>query len=242
MNDLENAFNVFVKEFGGKVVHELVGSSPTFNNADYLFEKYKVIAELKCMEEDKLRDDKFIEKASSIYLEAHQKGGTQVVLFGTRRISSDAFTPEYQESMLKIYEQPIRNLIKKANKQIRDTKNHLGKDAYDGVLLLINSGNLALDPAHVVQLLDRMFSRGLYKSIDYTIFLTVNLTAKHSSLVGEHMVYRRSKGNENFDQFEASFRKAWQRHLEYNLGVKIPFQVVDERIFNLLENINNGRH
>jgi len=241
MSDIEKAFDIFVKEFGGMVIRELIDSSPPFNNADYLFEKYHVIAELKCMENDKLGDDKFIEKVSSAYLEARQRGGTNVVLFGKCRIPSDAFTHEYQERLLKLYEQPIQNLIKKANKQIRGTKKQLGKDKYDGVLLLINSGNLALDPAHVVQLLYRIFSRGLYSSIDYTIFLTVNLTAQHPSFSGEQMVwvplYKRSKGNENFDQFEAVFRKAWQRHLEYNLGIQISFQVVDDYAFSLLQNI-----
>jgi len=122
MNDIEKAFDFFVHEFGGTVVRELVGASPPFNNADYIFEKYHVIAELKCLEDNKIVDAKFIDKASSIYLEALQRGGTRTILAGTCMLTSEDFAPEYQERLIKLYEQPVRSSIKKANKQIRDTK------------------------------------------------------------------------------------------------------------------------
>jgi len=244
MNDIEKVFDVFVQEFGGTFVRDLIGSSPPFDNADYLFEKYHVIAELKCLEDNKLGDAKFLKKVSSIYLDALQKGGTRKIVFGTIRLTSEDFTPEYQKRLFKLYEQPVQNRIKKANKQIRYTRKHLGKDTYKGVLILINTGNLALDPVHVVQLLDRIFSRGLYSSIDYTIFLTVNLTAKHPSRDVEHMVwvslYKKLVGNEIFNKFEAALRKSWQKHLEYNLGVQIPFQTAEEDFFHLLENRKDG--
>ena len=241
MNDIEKEFNSFVQEFGGTLVCDLVGVSPPFSNADYIFEKYHIIAEFKCLEENKIVDPKFIDKASSIHLEARQKGGTQTVLFGTRMLTSENFTPEYQERLIKLYEQPVQQKsIKKANEQIRDTKKNLGKNAYDGVLLLINSGNLALDPAHVVQLINRILSRGLYSSINYAIFMTVNLKAEHPSINGDYIVWvpfcKNETGNENFKQFEEALRKSWQRHLEQNLGIQIPFRTVDDKFFSLLKN------
>ena len=240
MNDIEKKFDFFVHEFGGTAVRELVGASPLFSNADYIFEKYHVIAELKCLEENKIADPEFIDKVSSIYREALQKGGTKAIVFGTCMLTSENFTPEYQQRLIKLYEKPVQRSIKKANQQIRETKEYLGKNAYDGVLLLINSGNFALDPAHVVQLIDRLLSREFYSSINYAIFITVNLKAEHPSSDGDYMVwvtfYKRETGNENFKQFEEALRKSWQKHLEYTLGMQIPFRTVEDRFFSSLKN------
>jgi hypothetical protein len=240
MSNIEKAFDFFIKEFGGTFVSDLVGKKQNLKNADYIFEKYNVIAELKCLEEDKMTNPKFIEKASNIYMDALKKGGTKTILFGKCMLTSEDFSSEYREPLIKLYEEPIRNAIKKANKQIKDTKMFLNKNQFDGVLLLINSGNFALDPAHVLHLIDRILSRGLYSSINYAIFLTVNLTAEHPLQKQPYIVwaslYGRKNNNENFQNFENALIISWQKHLEYNFGFNIPFQNVEKHFFTSLKN------
>ena len=63
--DVEKAFADFVRGFGGEVVEDIVGASPDFRNADYLFRSNRVVAELKRVVEDKSEDDKASKKFSS---------------------------------------------------------------------------------------------------------------------------------------------------------------------------------
>jgi len=231
VSDIEKLFNPFVREFGGTVVRDVVGNAPPFYNADYLFDEYRVVAELKCLEDDKLGNPRFIEKTSSLYLQAFQAGATRKVLFGTRSLSSNDFAPDYEERFIQLYEQSIRNSIEKANHQIEDTKQHLGKADYEGVLLLVNEKNRALDPAHVVQHLDRILSEDSHSSINNAIFFTVSLKAQHPSGQGEYMVWvpmlRRRSGNESFERFERAMRDSWYGYLERTLGISIPRVISD---------------
>jgi hypothetical protein len=240
MNDTERQFNAFVQKFGGVLVSDLVGASPGFKNADYLFDKYHVIAELKCLSEDKAMDPQFIEKTSKLHQEAFQHGGTRVVIFGTVRLSADNYTREYQERLIKLYEEPIRNAVKTANKQIRETKQHLGKNDYAGVLLVVNENNMELDPAHVAHLLGRILSRGVYSSINHAISLTVNLRAVHPSHDGEYAVWTDSSPPSTkdavFQEFESALRQSWIKYQERKQGRHIPLLQVDDSFFRSLKN------
>jgi len=241
MNDTEKEFNAFVRSFGGTLVSDLVGKSPEFSNADYIFDKHRVVAELKCLDEDKLTDPHFMEKASKLYQEAYRKGATRLVVCGTCRVSSADFTPEYQERLMQLYEEPVRRAVKKANRQIRETKQYFGKDNYDGVLFLINENNLELSPIHLVQLIRRILSRGLYSSISYEILITPDFQATHPSHGGEYMTWAALPSSNQisvaFQQFEAALRESWIKHQEKKHGTHIPLLPFDMSLFESL--INN---
>ena len=239
MNTIEKKFNAFVEEFGGELVSRLVGSSPGFDNADYLFDRYRVIAELKTLDEDKLLDPRFIDKTSRLYEEAHRNGGTQVVVFGTVRMSASEFTPECQERLMKLCEQPIRDAVKKANRQIRQTKEHLKRADYKGVLIVVNENNTALAPIIAVELLHRILARPHYSSIDNAVFFTVNLRATHVSKGGDFMTWvsilRYPEDDEAFERFESALRNSWHEYLARKLGV-FPVIRADDEFLGSLRN------
>lgn len=81
MINTEEEFNDCVKSVGGIKVSDLVGSSPGFSNADYLFNEYNVIAELKCLEEDKIKDKNIRDKASEIYRRCLNKNKAPVLVY-----------------------------------------------------------------------------------------------------------------------------------------------------------------
>ena len=54
--EVEKEFDVCVDLTGGERVSDCLSSPPNFHNADYLFRAYKVVAELKCLEENKGKD------------------------------------------------------------------------------------------------------------------------------------------------------------------------------------------
>jgi hypothetical protein len=64
---IEPTFNAFVKAFGGELIRDIVGPSPNFHDADYLFRKEGVIAELKVLTEDKLNDPEMRKKLGALF-------------------------------------------------------------------------------------------------------------------------------------------------------------------------------
>jgi len=54
--EIEREFDQVVKASGGQIVRDLLSKSPRFDNADYVFHDQKIVAELKCLREDKAND------------------------------------------------------------------------------------------------------------------------------------------------------------------------------------------
>ena len=91
MISLEKEFDTCVKEIGGIKISTIVGSSPPFLNADYLFPEYEVIAELKCLEEDQIKNNSLKKKATTIYERYLNEGTAPETTFGKVQISSEGF-------------------------------------------------------------------------------------------------------------------------------------------------------
>jgi hypothetical protein len=60
--DVEALFDEFVVSAGGELVKTLIGNSPNFDNADYLFRNYRVVLELKALQEDYLAGGGFMDR------------------------------------------------------------------------------------------------------------------------------------------------------------------------------------
>jgi hypothetical protein len=108
MIEVEKAFDVVVGEIGGGRVSDRVGPSPPFDNADYVFDRCKVIVELKCLEEDKIKDAGMIEKASALYARELQSGRAPVVVFGQVRMTTEGFSDEFARQIFGLYQKPIQ--------------------------------------------------------------------------------------------------------------------------------------
>lgn len=48
----ENFFTNFVAKIGGELISSNLPPSPSFDNADFYFPEYSVVAELKCIQTD----------------------------------------------------------------------------------------------------------------------------------------------------------------------------------------------
>jgi hypothetical protein len=66
MKDIELAIDKCVAAIGGVKVSNLYTGSPVFDDADYWFKQYNVVAELKSLIEDKCQDNKAQEKVQNI--------------------------------------------------------------------------------------------------------------------------------------------------------------------------------
>lgn len=84
-----------------------------------------------------------------------------------------SFPSWFWEEYLRIYRPPISRILKKANKQIRETKEHLGLSKSRGVLVLVNDSFTTLEPNFVLMVVADLLCTS-YSSIDCFVYTTVN--------------------------------------------------------------------
>ena len=221
---------------------EIVGHSPNFKNADYIFADDMVVAELKCLEEDKGRDGALKEKVHNLYNQYFDAGKTDLIIYGEVEINANDVSEDFGRDVMELYRRPIQGVIKTANKQIRQTKIHLNRNDYCGVLLLVNDGHELLSPAQVHWIVANTFKRNSYSSIDLVIFLTVNLLAHHVNFQDDLLVWSewgRADHEMCSDEFLTKLRMAWFKHHQSLVG-DIPvgeYTIDDSSVFAGLENV-----
>lgn len=173
--DIEPAFDECVREAGGLRLEEIVGKSPNFNNADYIFENHSVIAELKCLEENKGKDEKLRNDVHELYNRYLREGRTNLLIYGEIEVNLADISDEFAREVMEMYTIPIQRVVKKANRQIRQTKSHLDLKDYSGVLLLVNDGHEILSPGQLQWILQNTLYRNLSstrKCNSQLVFLT----------------------------------------------------------------------
>src|SRR5262245_11592412 len=118
-NPFEGVFHDFVNWFGGEVLPEAANGS----TADYLFRKQNIVAELKTMTVDQTEaaNEKLTPHVAKWIREHNQmpKG----TLEGNKYVVEiKNMPPEIQAVWMMILKAPAEDLIRQANRQIRDTK------------------------------------------------------------------------------------------------------------------------
>lgn len=143
--DVEQAFADCVEEMGGQVLDRtLSDAEKRFSNADYFFPQDNVVADLKCLREDIMSKPEFARQASEMHARWVAEGRvapprTSRVVLNPRELP-DECAREFVELFKKRLE---FSTIKKANKQLRETKKRLGAADAEGLLLLANDGNVS---------------------------------------------------------------------------------------------------
>lgn len=163
-----------VKQLNGVVLDEVL-KNPTFANADYWFPEANVVGELKCLTEDPSANSTFTENLSKLYA-SWVKRGLVPPLEAKRTNINLADLPvrctrEFIDPVKKRLE---ASSIKKANRQIRETKKHLGAPTAKGLLLLVNDGNYLLPPSMMAHLLGRILN-GQHSNISTVIYFSANM-------------------------------------------------------------------
>lgn len=156
----------------------MVGQSPEFDNADYIFREQKIVAELKCLREDKACDASTRSRLRRLWIRWRQNRvvkGPVPPRIDTRELPASCQTEMYRE-----LGKPIKRRIQKANKQIRETKLALGLSDYRGVLFIANDGNFLFGPAAMIHCIQLALQRE-FREIRNFVFFTANM---HSVMKG----------------------------------------------------------
>jgi hypothetical protein len=212
--DLDVEFGRAVASIGGLVLSKVPKGTFSGKNADFLFPGDKVIAELKCLVNDRISDTKALELASQHYAEALRRKEAAKIAFGTVYMTTDGFTDDFRKKIMSIYAVPILRAIREADKQIRATKVELQLADHLGMLLIANDGNMAVDPSHMVEILSDAFSDPQrFPHINYVVFFTANLSAELDGYLAYVWVPAGRIGHPEVEsEFERRLRTAWLSH------------------------------
>lgn len=216
---VEPTWQRFVQLTGGSLVSDLLPSPAPIQNADFLFTGANVVIELKEIETEFLATAATHSGLIKLFERVAQEDPQwRPFQFGGTGQFPRWFYLEYQ----RFARPPISRVLKKANRQIRETKKYFGIDSPTGILLFVNDGFTGMAP-DLVQALASDLLLHSYSSIDCLIYLTVN---RYVELVGSDEpalmwspVYHHRALDALVDFVDALGRK-WYDFLETETGVK----------------------
>ena len=235
---IEATFNDFVKKIGGIVISKLFTKTPNFFNADYFFEKDEIVAELKCLEKDYFNDIKLKDKIKKLYDQWYSEG--LVPLLPSNKptlINSHSLPIRCQLELINIFKRKLEESIKKANRQIRETKKYLGASNAKGLLLLANDGNLSLELEKILYLLSVILKHN-YKSINSLVYFTVNMTASVPDIKEESLFWiplERETQPAISSEFIERLFKQWKNYHQSILDMNINTYVISDPSVDFIE-------
>lgn len=166
---VEETVDRFIELAGGTRVSSLVGQSPAFANADYAFLGQQVVVELKELTTDWPQLKEYQQKIGDLWLRCELAGRvTELHAVGRLPIPRDV-----RRELLHLLRKPIKRVLEKANRQIRDTHANLQHPAGLGVALLVIDGLLSVAPQFLTALVSKILLHN-YSSITGIVMVTVN--------------------------------------------------------------------
>jgi hypothetical protein len=220
---VEETFQQFVRQTGGEVIADLVSKSPSFKNADFLYRSENVVLELKEVETEFTGTESFANGFERLLnrLIAENPDWRPSLLGGSGTYPS-WFMTEY----IRLSRPPISRILKKANKQLRETKDYFGIERSSGILLFVNDGFTGIDP-YLVQAMASDLLVNDYSSIDCFLYLTVNRYVAIKDSDVPRLVWWPIYSNRIDDSlvdFVNDLGRKWFRFLEEKIG---PFTLRD---------------
>lgn len=213
---VEASLDAFVRSVGGARVADSLGRSPEFENADYVFGSDSVIAELKECETEFGNNESFREKHFKLSWEYVDAG----LMHPFALLRRDPLPPEYVRDFLRLFRPQVARILKKANRQIKSTREALSMPKAHGVLFFVNDGFTGLEP-HFVNLVATDILSSSYRAIDCFIYMTVNTYVRIPSSDYAHLLWMPSYSPSAPDAlvtFVDTLGKRWFEFLEERIG------------------------
>ena len=213
---VEEMFDRFIKQNSGQKISELVGGNPSFQNADYLFKDNKIIAELKTLQTDFAKAETFQNKRHDLIRKYISEGKMEF-----RNLLNPSELPkDYLNDVIRIFRPALSRIIKKANVQIRETKEKLKFPDSSGLLILVNDDFISLEPQFIISLISDILIQS-YSSVDGFVYLTLNhyVELPHNDL--DNLIWipgYSDKAHLSLSDFVDKLGNQWQKFLEIEIG------------------------
>ena len=160
----------FVRSLGGLVVQDEIPEPRNFQNADFAFLDQGVIAELKEIKTEFSSTAAFRDGFKTLMHRLFEEQPEwRPALFGGDSTIPGWFHPE----LVRLCRPPLSRILKKANRQLRETKIHFGVTSETGMLLLVNDGFTSINPEFVRAQVSELLLNS-YASISCCVYMTVN--------------------------------------------------------------------
>ena len=225
---VEGTWREFVKSDGGQVIEDLVPEPRTFQNADFLFPVPGVVAELKEVKTEFDRSEAFRSGVHSMMERLMKEDPSwRLMLFDGPAKFPKRVTPE----LIRLFRPPISRILKKANRQLRETKEHFKIESNTGILIMVNDGFTSLEP-HFVRSLACSLLVGSYSSIDCFLYLTVNRYVEIEGSDVPRLVWFPSysdRAPESLVSFIDDLGRRWFKFLQAKIGpFMLPYDEVPQ--------------
>ena len=167
---VEPTWQEFVLVAGGEIVSNLLPEPRTLENADFFFENAGVLAELKEIETEFSQSGAFSKGFNDLMNRVLTEDPTwKPLLLG----GSGKYPGWFHLELVRLFRPPLSRVLKKANRQLRETKKHFKIHSATGVLILANDGFTSIGPEFVHALAALLLIQS-YSSIDCLVYITVN--------------------------------------------------------------------
>lgn len=178
--DVDVEMALAIKAAGGEVLDETLPAKRELENADYIFRGCSVVAELKRCEQEIIFGESFIAKVSALHREFREKwrreGRSDVPLaIGKRvRIVVNDYPEEFQFAVSRLLQDRFATALRKANAQIKTTRDHLMNGEAKGLLLLCIDGDSGMTLELFLHVIDRLLRRNGYSGIHGVALFAAN--------------------------------------------------------------------
>jgi hypothetical protein len=220
--DVEDSFNKFVEDFGGELISKIfAGKGKRPNNADYFFRNRTIVAELKCLKKNYYNDQQVGDKLNLMINRWIKEGLLRTEHIKGGRFQTGDLPRQCAIEALQVFSVPTKQAVKKANKQIKETKKYFEIPDAKGLLILANDGNYSINPKFMIQILEKLLPNK-YTSIDSFIFFTPNMRVYTPQIDQQLNVWVsgrcRPSSNEVEPKYLQEIQQGWISFLEKRTG------------------------
>jgi hypothetical protein len=229
---VEELLDKVIKKAGGSLVSEILPKNKDReSNADYVFQQYGVIGELKRLERDQGDNPDMAAKRNALYQKwiNERRPGVPIV-YGRAFLNIRELPTSCANEMISLYREPIARRIRKANEQIKFTRTILKMPDAIGVLFLAQDGDYSIGPDAILSLAARCLKGNRFSGIDDVIcFNMLPATLPNDQLGYMFWIHScRDSKRETPAALLDSLNKAWRSEIEAITGKMVaPSEPID---------------
>lgn len=219
VGDFEKHFRTIVRSVGGELIPESESES-----ADFLFAKENIIAELKTLREDARQEH--ATKLQQLVNDWMRRG--LMLVFGRPIISLQKLNPICQQEWLRILQAPIQQIIRKANRQIRATKQSVSLADAKGLLIIANDGNLLhTSPTDYMILVSRVLQKKKksgerqFPHIAGVVYFSYRIPSRNEGLPFWIAGDTEPNGDAKMRELQEKLKRGWFSYIEQVTGTPI---------------------